>query len=117
MPKPKPFARIAITLPEEDLRAADALAAALDRSRSWVLAESLRRFVQAHGPAPLDALGASRRHQLRRDLATPPEERVSALDDFVLSVGPRAEHGIVAPLRFTSYEEYEAWRKARAPAQ
>jgi hypothetical protein len=44
-----PYARIAITLPPEDLAAADRLAAALDRSRSWVIAEALRQFVAAQG--------------------------------------------------------------------
>jgi len=39
------YARIAITLPPDDLAAADRLAAAHDRSRSWIVAEALRQYV------------------------------------------------------------------------
>jgi hypothetical protein len=94
----KPFARIAITMPQEVLEMADRLAARLDRSRSWVIAESIRRFavetpieyrgggrvreVAAGGypsrPAP--GLGAYRHGQLEADLRLTPEERVRAAE-------------------------------------
>ncbi|MCC6245574.1 MAG: CopG family transcriptional regulator [Gemmatimonadaceae bacterium] len=59
MPTAKPYARIAITLPESELAAADRLAKSQDRSRSWVIAEAIRYYVaslelaaeQMHGEA------------------------------------------------------------------
>ena len=45
MPTAKPYARIAITLPESELAAADRLAKSQDRSRSWVIAEAIRYYV------------------------------------------------------------------------
>ena len=54
MPRGKPFARIAITLPSVELAAADRLAAAQDRSRSWIVAEAVRRYVREPVPR-LDA--------------------------------------------------------------
>ena len=44
MPKKPAFARISITLPARVLATADKLAKRLDRSRSWVVAEAIRRF-------------------------------------------------------------------------
>ena len=41
-----PYARISITLPAEDLAAADRLAAQQDRSRSWIVAEAIRRYAR-----------------------------------------------------------------------
>ena len=79
----KPFARIAITLPEEDLAAADRLAAELDRSRSWVIAEALRRYAGTQ-TAPVSEtveLDEFRREQLQRDLALTPEERVRLAEE------------------------------------
>lgn len=54
MTKP-PLERVTITIPQPLLAAADELAARLDRSRSWVLAEAVRRMVgaeEAPPPAP-----------------------------------------------------------------
>jgi hypothetical protein len=45
-----PLERITITIPQPLLQAADELAARLDRSRSWVLAEAVRRMVGAEEP-------------------------------------------------------------------
>ncbi len=44
-----PVARTSITLPHRDLSAADRIALALDRSRSWVFAEAIRRWSGAGG--------------------------------------------------------------------
>lgn len=61
-----PLARTSLTLPQPQLDAADQLAARLDRSRSWVFAEAIRRWAepareQASGivPAALKAAPAS----------------------------------------------------------
>jgi hypothetical protein len=54
MTKP-PLERVTITIPQPLLTAADELAARLDRSRSWVLAEAVRRMVAAEpslAPSP-----------------------------------------------------------------
>jgi len=47
MSKTPPYARIAITLPPDTLRAADELAAQQDRSRSWIVAEAIRQYAAA----------------------------------------------------------------------
>lgn len=78
MPKRKPFARIAITLPPEDLAAADRLARAQDRSRSWIIAEAVRQYTAKpdSGATRSEGLGPYRLDQLIRDLALTPERRI-----------------------------------------
>ncbi len=101
MPK-APYSRIAITLPPEVLAAADRLARAHDRSRSWIVAEAIRRYAAAAEPDPVRApgLGPYRLDQLTRDLAGSPEDRVRAaertrqLDRHVRRV---AEHPPASP--------------------
>lgn len=82
MPKRKPYARIAITLPAQDLAAADRLAKSQDRSRSWIIAEAIRRYSSAsEKPIPLGTgLGEYRLHQLESDLALPVERRLRAAE-------------------------------------
>lgn len=90
MPARKRYARIAITLPREVLAAADRLAARLDRSRSWVIAEAVRQFEHptavrdvASSPysVPVEpGLGGFRLAQLQADLRLSPEERVKAAE-------------------------------------
>jgi len=91
------FARISITLPREILAAADRQARTLDRSRSWLVAEALRRYLEdSAGPAAKPprsggavrevhpppyrvvsgGLGDYRLQQLKADLALTPEQRV-----------------------------------------
>lgn len=118
MPKPVRFARIAITLPEKDLAAADRLAKRLDRSRSWTMAEAIRRYVRVDDAAtrpPPDApgLGPSRRAQLIRDLALTPEARVRAAEETLRLTGVRSRsrtHHIVA---FDRYEDFLDWKRNR----
>ncbi|HYW30499.1 MAG TPA: ribbon-helix-helix protein, CopG family [Gemmatimonas sp.] len=100
--------KIAITIPPDDLAAADRLAARLGRSRSWVLSEALRRFV-AHERLTSE-LDASRSEQLRRDLQLSAEQRVREAE--VEPVGWFARDAIETPLRFERYDEFVAWRKA-----
>ncbi len=116
MPRGKPFARIAITLPQADLDAADRLAAETDRSRSWIVAEALRCYVASRNS--LSGLGASRREQLRRDLALTPLERIRASDEGVHIV----ESGQMVtrpaePLYFASFEDFRTWRRLRAASE
>lgn len=77
MSQRQPFSRITITVPPEDLAAADRLAKAQDRSRSWIIAEAIRKFVAAEsGPVGSEGLGPYRLDQLIRDMALTPEQRV-----------------------------------------
>lgn len=105
------YARISITLPHAELEAADRLAAERDRSRSWIIAEAIRRYV-AESPAEADrsaTLGESRRIQIGRDLELTAAERLRD-GELVSPVGPPVSGAIEHPLRFTSYAEFAAWR-------
>ncbi|WP_411279685.1 ribbon-helix-helix protein, CopG family [Gemmatimonas sp.] len=106
------YARIAITLPPADLAAADRLAAAQDRSRSWIVAEALRQYVARMEPS--DALGASRHAQVVRDLQLTAEERIrDAEERDVLSVDREHGDSFETPLRFANYDDFAAWRRER----
>lgn len=82
MSTPKPFSRVTITIPPEDLAAADRMAKAQDRSRSWIIAEAIRKYVAVEpGPVRAEGLGPYRLDQLIRDLALTPERRVRVAED------------------------------------
>ncbi len=112
-----PFARIAITLPPDTLRAADELAARHDRSRSWIVAEAIRQYAAAQrGAPPADddastRLGRSRLEQLRRDVALSPEARVLESEDIVTVGSVLAEP--TSPRTFPSYDAFVTWRRER----
>ncbi len=109
MQKQPPFARITITLPQEDLQAADRLAGQQDRSRSWIVAEAIRCYVASlkKPDATLDDLGSSRRAQLQRDMALTPQERVRQAEE----TQRLAEH-VSDPLTFATFDEFLKWRRA-----
>ena len=129
MSKAKHYARIAITLPEKDLQAADRLARAQDRSRSWVIAEAVRRFAaqyaagvpeggapsrvaepaSAYGVAPHGGLDPYRLAQLVSDMKLTPEQRVLAAEETLLQVGPLRprRHHVLA---FDRYEDFLDWK-------
>lgn len=124
------FARIAITLPPEVLEAADRLASRLDRSRSWVVAEAVRRFDQDESPARAPGLlrepragyqamlspglGHLRQAQLEADVRLTPAERVRAAEETArLSQHLRPALGQQL-LCFDSPEEYLAWKRREA---
>lgn len=135
MPKAERYARIAITLPEQDLATADRLALAYDRSRSWIVAEAIRRYAaalhtpsihtrrtdhvtgdaatSAAEPAGHPGLGASRLAQLTRDLSLTPEARVREAEETLrlteLREKPRA-HRVMA---FDAYEDFLEWKATR----
>lgn len=115
MPRKTPFARIAITLPQETLRAADDLATRQDRSRSWIVAEAIRQYAATQrsdaSAASFAQLGASRAEQLRRDAALTPEQRVLESEDIV-SIGEASAES-ATPLAFPSYDAFLAWRRER----
>jgi hypothetical protein len=130
MPKTAPYARIAITLPKRDLAAADRLAQTLDRPRSWVVAEAIRRFAAAPpvpaaptgapgnspGNAPVasqSGLGASRLAQLTADLALSPEERVRAAEETLRlsELGNRSRNQSLRT--FDTYLDYLDFKRRR----
>ncbi len=118
MPRKPVYARVSITLPREVLAAADRQAKALDRPRSWVIAEAIRSYrsgPRAEGPAPSDAaeVAAARRQHLLADLRRSPEERLrraAALLRLAPGAGTRRRAQIIG---FDSYEDFAAWKKAR----
>jgi len=133
MPKAKHYARIAITLPEKDLAAADRLAKQLDRSRSWVIAEAVRRFsdhresaapvrgaalrvaepASAYAVASDGELDPYRLAQLVSDMKLTPEQRVLAAEETLHQVGPLRprRHQVLA---FDRYEDFLDWKKFSA---
>lgn len=123
MSKSAPYARIAISLPPEDLEAADRLARQWDRSRSWVIAEAVRRLVAAQPSteppgdpsAPKPGLGESRLLQLRRDLALTPEQRVRLADETLRNAP--ASPAPPGPRFFDRYEDFLDWKihRGRTP--
>lgn len=133
MSKTAPYARIAITLPETDLASADRLAREQDRSRSWIIAEAIRRYVAAEAAteatprvlvqpyvappagelATQRGLGDSRRAQLISDLALTPEQRVRAAEETLrLSElkSPARRHQLIA---FERYEDFLDYKRRR----
>ena len=133
MPKSTRYARIAITLPEQDLAAADRLARARDRSRSWIIAAAIRQFVAAAPPTPVrsglppadesgasDAelpsqagLGTSRLAQLKRDLALTPEARVREAEETLRLTEQLDRPGAHRVIAFDRYEDYLDWKRGR----
>jgi len=120
MAKHAPYARIAITLPPEDLDAADRLASQWDRSRSWIIAEAVRRMVAAERSTPelheqrpqQSSLGESRLSQLRRDLALTPEQRVLLAEETLGNV-PSATEAPLGSRFFDHYDDFLDWKRYR----
>lgn len=129
------LARISITIPRPLVTAADRRARELDRSRSWVLAEALRRYLglgpQARGEAEPGRVPArvsepvapayaarevaeARRRHLAAELALPPVERLrraEQLGQLARQAQRRGRrHQVIG---FDSYEDYYEWRKGR----
>jgi hypothetical protein len=132
--KTKPFARIAISLPTETLAAADRLARRLDRSRSWVVAEAIRRFAAGPGEASSSApsspnllrepgqaylvpsgpgLGPLRLIQLEADLRLSAEERVRAAEGTA-RLNQAAPTGGEQLRFFARSEDYLRWKQREA---
>ncbi len=127
------YRRVTVTVPAEVLKAADALARRLDRSRSWVVAESLRRYV-ATEPArgtpdsterastvreetapPYQvqrAFRAAEQSRLESDLALTPERRVKVAEALARTVpSGAARPRFRRVLQFDSYEDYLDWKR------
>ncbi|MFN2317508.1 MAG: ribbon-helix-helix domain-containing protein [Gemmatimonadales bacterium] len=106
-----PHARISLTMPPEVLAEADRMAGELDRSRSWVISEAIRRLAEPTPiPAPIRSLpGDARLAQLKADLTMTPEERVRSGEETA------GGHPVPRPdrhdrlLAFTRFEDYQTW--------
>jgi predicted transcriptional regulator len=118
MARKRSYARISITLPREVLAAADSQAKALDRPRSWVIAEAIRSYRsglqnQATVPPGAAEVVAARRQHLLADLRRTPEERLRRAA-ALLRLAPESRAGPRAQIiGFDSYEDFAAWKKAR----
>ncbi|HEV8382586.1 MAG TPA: ribbon-helix-helix protein, CopG family [Gemmatimonadales bacterium] len=118
-----PYARIAITLPQDVLAELDTRAQQLDSSRSRTIVAAIRAYLSAPAvvrelaPAyAADAFGAARRTQLERDLARSPAERLAAAEELarLARTGrPRSRAGKPRQqiIGFDSYEEFYEWKK------
>jgi hypothetical protein len=112
--------RITITIPSDLVEAADARARSLDRSRSWVLVEALRRYLGA-GAAVSEprvayqaGIGTYRRAQLEADLSLSPEQRVKEAQRTALAVPRHGPRGHDQLLTFDTYEDYLQWQRRQA---
>ncbi len=125
------LARISVTLRPALVKAADRRARELDRSRSWVVAEALRLYLDAARlgraePSRRDAiretpgapysargLGDQRLAQLEADLALSPEQRIREAEETarLAESRGRAWRGDRV-LMFDRYEDYLAWERS-----
>ena len=110
MPRKRRYARISITLPHEILAAADQYAKALDRPRSWVIAEAIKGY-RAEIPGAAEVAEA-RRRRLLADLRLTPEERLRRAAGL-LRLAPAARRPRAQIIAFDSHEEFAAWKQAR----
>ncbi len=122
-----PYARISITLPRQLVTAADKRARALDRSRSWLVAEALRRYLgkfetaASPGRVSEPAAGAhaarevaeARLQHFAADLKLPAAERLRRAEELgrlARRFQPRGRRQQI--IGFDSYEDFYQWKKA-----
>ena len=121
------YRRVTVTVPGAVLEAGDRLADRLDRSRSWVVAEALRRYAEVPeaGPAahavrePVapsyevrQAFRAAELSRLESDLALTPERRVKIAEDLARTApAGRGRPRFRRVLQFDSYDDYLEWKR------
>jgi predicted DNA-binding protein len=107
--------RISITLPPEVLQAADRRARALDRSRSWLIVEAIRSYLEAAGPVyGAQEVADARRQHLVADLRRSPAERLrraAELAQLARRVRPRRGRREQV-IGFDNYEDFYAWKQS-----
>ena len=97
-----------MTIPTDVLRRADRIAKREGRSRSWVLADAVRRLAEPT-PTSLPRLDDSRRQQLTADLRLSPTERVLAAERTAREV-PLRRFGALF-VTFDRFEDYLEWKR------
>ncbi|OYV64901.1 MAG: hypothetical protein B7Z72_12725 [Gemmatimonadetes bacterium 21-71-4] len=112
-----PASRISITIPAALVAQADTAARRRNRSRSWIIAEAVRRYVEAAAPGeavreptPLPyaaGLGAQRLAQLRADLRLTPEDRVREAERTLQAGRPHGSSAYGSTTRLIGFERYE----------
>lgn len=115
--------RVTCTVPAAVLRSADRLAARLDRSRSWVVTEAMRRLVTAPEASPSPAheatsprlqraFRAAEQARLASDLVLPPAERVR-ISEAIARTTPAGRRGPQGNrvLQFDTFESYLDWKR------
>lgn len=114
------IARVTVTLPAPILKEADRRAKALERSRSWVVAEALRRFLASAeaAPAPYAAPAAdierARLHHLKAELALSPAARLERAEELGRLARSRQRRGRRHQvIGFESWEDYDLWKTAQ----
>lgn len=134
------YERISITLPPEVLRQADAAAAREGRSRSWVIAEAVRRMVVGDGPASRDPIVAASSAAIREPVASPyggmeeelavvaerrlrtmlaltPAERLQRAEGLIrLARATRPPQGRAQVVGFERFEDFWRWKNAEQVA-
>ena len=131
------FRRVTVTVPTAVLDAADRLAARLDRSRSWVVADALRRLtaqpesegtadrvsetastlaaVREAAPPSYEVQSAFRAAEQARfdgDLAMTPEQRVHVAEEIArISPSHRPRPRFRRVLQFDTYADYLDWKR------
>lgn len=135
------FRRVTVTVPAAVLDAADRLATRLDRSRSWVVADALRRLtaqpesaggagrvsetasspaaVRDEAPPPpyevQSAFRAAEAARLEGDLAMTPEQRVHVAEELArISPSDRPRPRFRRVLQFDRYADYLDWKRYRS---
>lgn len=112
--------RISITIPPDLVEAADRRAAAMDRSRSWLVVEALKRYLSRPQATALreptvsykPGLDELRLQQLEADFALSPEERVAMAEQTALVGelrGRPPHHDRI--IGFRRLEDFLAWER------
>jgi len=114
-----PLTRISATIPDDLVREADRKAAELDRSRSWVLAEALRRYlappVVREPSAIYDVaaeIQAASDRRLVTELGLTPTERVRRAEALG-RLASRAHPKRTQVIGFEDYADFYEWKQAR----
>lgn len=116
----KPFARIAITLPQEVLAAADREARRLDRSRSWIIAEAIRRFEQpaavretAWSPYATSLAEQARTRHLRAQADLSPGECLQRAEELLQLAPPRRGSPAKQVIGFSHWDDFARWKASQ----
>ncbi len=131
MKRPR-IARISMTLPADLLRQTDQEAKRLGRSRSWVIAEALRRMQAGTGASPglvreagtaspyfavHEEMEVARDRRLRAALALSPAERLRQAGELLrLARAVRPARSRTQVIAFDTFEDYWLWKRAHRAA-